>query len=91
MSRRQWEMANTHPQAVATKLTVLPDGFLPFLLPIDEGHWGDARGVSREVGEVGQPVAKIQLTPQMKPKLGRLPLVYGLFFPEGDVTDARPL
>jgi hypothetical protein len=31
------------------------------------------------------PVAKIQLTPQMKPKAGYLPLVYDLIFPEGDV------
>ena len=37
------------------------------------------------------PVAKIQLAPQMKPKAGRPPLVYDLTFPEGDVTDARPL
>jgi hypothetical protein len=39
----------------------------------------------------GKPVAKIQLTPQMKAKAGGLPLVYDLIFPEGDVTDARPL
>jgi hypothetical protein len=36
-------------------------------------------------------VAKIQLNPQMNAKAGGLPLVYGLIFPEGDVTDARPL
>jgi hypothetical protein len=30
--------------------------------------------------KVGQPVAKIQLAHQMKPKAGGLPLVYGYFF-----------
>jgi hypothetical protein len=29
---------------------------------------------------MGLPVAKIQLGPQMKPKAGGLPLVYGYFF-----------
>jgi hypothetical protein len=67
-----------------------PDRFAIDLSPHERGEV-EIAAAHRIRRESGKPVAKIQLTPQMKAKAGGLPLVYDLIFPEGDVTDARPL
>src|ERR1700733_7550348 len=60
-------------------------------LPVQSGPMGNPHLEALETELKGAPVAKMPRTPQMNLRLGRKTRSLKSAFPEGDVTDARPL